>query len=244
MKKNISKYILVLSSLPFFLAGCAPESFQFLGGKEGYWGDDYYFNDDDDSGDWSNGNSNDNDNGSEQSSSQGSSGDAHGGSDGQSDDIVTFDENSTKFGHSFSGTGAGEVAIYAKTENCTDLDLIVPGKYIDSKGTEYQVTKDINNGFNALQATKISLPNGFKEIVQGFDNCMYLKTIYLPSTITSISDDVIVNCISLTKIDFSGTKAQWNSITKGERWNYTAKALSISCSDGFIELQSWAESHS
>ena len=244
MKKNISKYIVVLSLLPFFLAGCAPESFRFLGGKEGYWGDDYYFNYDDDPGDRSNGSGNGNNNGSGQSSSQDSSGETHGGSDGQGDDVVTFDENSTKFGHSFSGTKSGEVAIYAKTENCTDLDLIVPGKYIDSKGNEYQVTRDINNGFNALPATKISLPNGFKEIVQGFDNCMYLKTIYLPSTITSINDDVIVNCIALTKIDFSGTKAQWNSIAKGDRWNYTAKALVISCSDGFIELQSWAESHS
>ena len=106
-----------MSLLPFFLAGCAPESFQFLGGKEGYWGDDYYFNYDDDPGDRSNGSGNGNNNGSGQSSSQGSSGDAHGGSSGQGDDVVTFDENSTKFGHSFSNTGAGEVAIYAKTEN-------------------------------------------------------------------------------------------------------------------------------
>ena len=246
MKKNVIKItgpILTFALLSSFLLACEQKSgFKFINNNNGaYWGEDFY-----DYGDYDNdydydkysysysynyGSSN---NGGNNQSSNNNSGDA-------SD---SFDENSTKFGHSFSGTGSGEVAIYAKPDNCTDTNLVVPSTYVDSKGNRYQVALDCNNGFNALSATSITLPDGFKKIVEGFDNCFYLKKIYLPKSIESIADDTIVNCLALEKIDFKGTKAEWNTINKGDRWNYQAPAFTVSCSDGFIELQSWAESHS
>ena len=238
----------MLSSL---LTGCQKGNFRFLGGKDGAWGDDdYYFDDDADDWNWEDEEDDKDDQPSNKGSSSGNnnktSSNNNGGNNGNSGSTTdggTFDEDSTKFGHSFSGTSAGEVAIYAKTANCTDTNLIVPSTYVDSKGTHYQVAMDCNNGFNALSAVSITLPDGFKKIVEGFDNCMYLKKVYLPASIIKIEKDILVNCIALEKIDFKGTKAQWNAIEKDDRWNYQTKAFIISCSDGTIEMQSWAESH-
>lgn len=249
MKKNtikVSGLILTLGLLSSFLLACEQRSgFKFINNNNGgYWGEDFYdygdyYDDyDDDYGYSYSYNYGSNNNGGNNSGNNNGGNNNGGSSDGD-----TFDENSTKFGHSFSGTGSGEVAIYAKPANCTDTNLVVPSTYVDSKGNRYQVALDCNNGFNALSATSITLPDGFKKIVEGFDNCMYLKKIYLPSSITKIESEIIVSCISLEKIDYKGTKAEWNAIEKDERWNYQAKAFVISCSDGTIEMQSWAESH-
>ena len=243
MKKNIiriSSLILTLGLLSSFLIACEQRSgFKFINNNNGgYWGEDFYDYGDYDDDDW------DDDYGYSYSYNYGTSKNDGGKSNnGGSEDGDTFDENSTKFGHSFSGTGSGEVAIYAKADYCQDDSLIVPSTYVDSKGNRYQVALDCNNGFNALPATSITLPNGFRKIVEGFDNCMYLKKIYLPASIEKIEAEIIVNCISLQKIDFAGTKAEWNAIEKDDRWNFQSKAFVISCSDGTIEMQSWAESH-
>ena len=242
MKKNtirISGLLLTLGLLSSFLLACEQKSgFRFINENNGqYWGRDFY-----DYGDYDD--YDDDDYAYSYSYNYGSSNNGGNNGDGNGTTDETFDENSTKFGHSFSGTAAGEVAIYAKPDNCKDDNLIVPSTYVDSKGNRYQVALDCNNGFNALSATSITLPDGFKKIVEGFDNCFYLKKIYLPKSIESIADDTIVNCLALEKIDFKGTKAEWNTINKGDRWNYQAPAFTVSCSDGFIELQSWAESHS
>lgn len=243
MKKKvirISGLILTLGLLSSFLLACEQRSgFKFINNNKGqYWGEDFYDYYDDYYDDY------DGDNyGYSYSYNYGSNNNGGNNGDGNDTTDESFDENSTKFGHSFSGTGAGEVAIYAKPDNCKDDNLIVPSTYVDSKENRYQVALDCNNGFNALSATSITLPNGFKKIVEGFDNCMYLKKIYLPSSITKIENDILVNCISLQKIDFKGTKEEWKAIEKGERWNYQTKSFVISCSDGTIEMQSWAESH-
>ena len=88
-----------------------------------------------------------------------------------------------------------------------------------------------------------TIPEGFKEIRVGFSDCVNLKTIYLPSTITTICGYALTNCMRLDKIVFNGTKAQWKAIELDDHWNYSAPALGIECTDGYIELQSWYESH-
>lgn len=225
MKKSLFKHILIIFTLSSFLAGCDKGNFRFLGGKEGYWGDENYYFDENEDDNWSFGGGN-------------NSNDSHetSGSD-------TFDENSTLFGHSFASCESGEVAIYARTSNCLDEHLIVPSKYVDSSGTKYQVAKDCNNGFGSLPAKKITLPNGFKEIDEGFSNCVFLTTLVLPSTLTKIEGYALTSCVKLTKIEFKGTKEQWNAIEKGSNWNYlTPTNMVVSCSNGNLENQGWSSS--
>ena len=238
MKKKIiriSGLVLTLGLLSSFLLACEQRSgFRFLNqGGEGYWGEDYYYDDYDDYYEEyskNNKNSSSNNGGGQRSSSNNNGGSSN-------TDELTFDENSTKFSHSFSGTGSGEVAIQANPDNCKDDELVIPSTYVDSKGNKYKVTMDYGNGFGYLSAQKITLPDGFKEIHEGFDMCMYVKRIYLPKTITKLYNEILTSCVSLTTIDFAGTKAQWNAIEKGERWNYNAPAFDVSCSDGIINIE-------
>ena len=238
MKKKvirISGLVLTLGLLSSFLLACEQRSgFRFLNqGGEGYWGEDYYYDDYDDY--YEEYSKNNNKSSSNNGGGQRSSSNNNGGN--SNTDELTFDENSTKFSHSFSGTGAGEVAIQVNSDNCKDDELVIPSTYVDSKGNKYKVTMDYGNGFGYLSAQKITLPDGFKEIHEGFDMCMYVKRIYLPKTITKLYSEILTSCVSLNTIDFAGTKAQWNAIEKEERWNFNAPAFDVSCSDGIINIE-------
>lgn len=244
MKLNIIKVLAgLLIVLP--LTSCDQmDAYRFLmmGNKRGEWGNDMidvFGREDDDDDGWMDGYDGDGDNYSSQnggnSRSSNNTSSSNGGNSGNNE--LTFDENSTNFGHSFSGTGAGEVAIQVFSDKCKDDDLIIPSTYVDAKGNKYQVTMDYGNGFSYLSAQKITLPDGFKEIHEGFDQSMYVKTIYLPKTITKLCNEILVSCVSLSKISFAGTKAEWNAITKEERWNAGAPAFDVSCKDGIINIE-------
>ena len=237
MKNNIIKIIAGLFFIATLTSCSQSDAYEFLrmGNKTGGWGNDmidlFHTDDDRSSNPGGGGKSSSSNNGGGQSSSSNN----NGGS--SNTDELTFDENSTIFSHSFSGTGAGEVAIQVNSDNCKDDELVIPSTYVDSKGNKYKVTMDYGNGFGYLSAQKITLPDGFKEIHEGFDMCMYVKRIYLPKTITKLYNEILTSCVSLKTIDFVGTKAQWNAIEKEERWNFNAPAFDVSCSDGIINIE-------
>ena len=252
MKNNIIKIIAGLFFIVTLTSCSQSDAYKFLrmGNKTGNWGNDaidLFGRDEDDNDDWWDVDDDD-DRGSSSNPSGGgksSSSNNNGGKSSSSNnnggnsnaDELTFDENSTKFNHSFSGTGAGEVAIQVNSDNCKDDELVIPSTYVDSKGNKYKVTMDYGNGFGYLSAQKITLPDGFKEIHEGFDMCMYVKRIYLPSTITKFYKEIFVSCLSLQGISYNGTKAEWNAIEKEERWNYRAPAFDVSCKDGIINVE-------
>ena len=93
--------------------------------------------------------------------------------------------------------------------------------------------------YYCTQITSITFGNNVETIGNNaFINCKSLTTITLPSTITSIGDSAFNNCILLSTINFSGTKEQWNAITKGNSWKTNVPANKIICSDGEITLNS------
>lgn len=65
-----------------------------------------------------------------------------------------------------------------------------------------------------------------------FDN--EVQIVELPSGITSIGAYAFKNCTELTTINYDGTIAQWNAITKGEGWDSNTGDYTITCSDGTI----------
>jgi DNA mismatch repair protein MutS len=46
--------------------------------------------------------------------------------------------------------------------------------------------------------------------------------------------DPLTDCADLIEIQYSGTVDQWNSITKGEKWNYNTGNYTVTCTDGTI----------
>ena len=46
-----------------------------------------------------------------------------------------------------------------------------------------------------------------------------LTSVYIPETITSIGSEAFAGCSNLKDIYYSGTRSQWNSMTKGTNWD-------------------------
>lgn len=69
-----------------------------------------------------------------------------------------------------------------------------------------------------------------------FYGCSLLSDINIPISVTSIEPDAFANSQSLTVINYAGTMEQWNSIFKGEDWNYNISPIcTIYCNDGYLD---------
>lgn len=67
-----------------------------------------------------------------------------------------------------------------------------------------------------------------------FRSCLQLTSITIPSTVVTIGSYAFYACNKLTDITFQGTKAQWDSITKGSLWDGNTGNYTIHCTDGDI----------
>jgi hypothetical protein len=45
--------------------------------------------------------------------------------------------------------------------------------------------------------------------------------------VTSIGISAFASCTKLTVINYRGTEAEWNAITKGSSWNYNCPAVIV-----------------
>ena len=71
-----------------------------------------------------------------------------------------------------------------------------------------------------------------------FADCPNLKTIYMPSTLQSISGRELFTWSNKTiTIVYNGTMAQWNSIPKHVDWDLNHNIVAIECLDGTIQLK-------
>ena len=81
----------------------------------------------------------------------------------------------------------------------------------------------------------VTIPDGVTEIPScAFYGCNGLTSVTIPASVTSIGYGAFFNYSSgATSINFKGTKAQWNTITKETNWN-SAYRYNIYCIDGTI----------
>lgn len=67
---------------------------------------------------------------------------------------------------------------------------------------------------NCYKLTNIKLPNNLTKIADGlFSGCGKLASVVIPKKVTKIDYDAFHGCTSLTDIYYTGTQAQWESIT-------------------------------
>ena len=81
------------------------------------------------------------------------------------------------------------------------------------------------------------MPNHVNMIGEGaFYKCESLTSITVPASVTIIGNGCFQGDKNLKTINFEGTKAQWESITKGDDWNFSIGASVVHCSDGDVNL--------
>lgn len=97
------------------------------------------------------------------------------------------------------------------------------------------VTEIGKEAFCLSGLTDIILGSSVKFILaKVFRECNSLTSITIPESVTIIDYSAFENCISLTSINFGGTKAQWETIAKGSDWDKNTGNYTITCSDGSI----------
>ena len=150
---------------------------------------------------------------------------------------VTFAENSqlTYIGYwAFSGCGRltsitipESVTVIGNDafRDCYNLVEKVDGvSYVDDSVVDFDNT-----------VASVTLREGTRKIYNSaFYEGSKLRNIAIPSSVTSIGEYAFEYCNSLTSINFGGTKAQWNAISKGSNWNYETGYYTVYCTDGTI----------
>lgn len=68
-----------------------------------------------------------------------------------------------------------------------------------------------------------------------FFGCGKLLNILIPSSVINIRDKAFYGCSELTNIEYTGTKAEWKTISKGLSWNDSTGDYMVTCTDGKLD---------
>ena len=104
--------------------------------------------------------------------------------------------------------------------HCTSLKSVTIGKGVES------ICKGMFNECKSL--TSLTIPNHVTSIdSSAFKGCTNLTSVTIPEKVTSIGDEAFYGCTSLTSIKYMGTKAKWNTITKGLIWDANTGSYTV-----------------
>ena len=92
------------------------------------------------------------------------------------------------------------------------------------------------HGGISLKLSSITLPDSVTLVEDTVSDSIWIHEITLGTGVTEIGDYAFINCDSLEAINYRGTIAQWNGITKGVDWNLSVPASAVHCSDGDVPL--------
>ena len=75
--------------------------------------------------------------------------------------------------------------------------------------------------YDCESLTSIKIPDSVTSIGDyAFSSCSSLTSVIIGDGVTSIGKNAFSSCTSLEHIYYTGTKEQWNAISKGASWNY------------------------
>ena len=116
------------------------------------------------------------------------------------------------------------VLIKAKSKNITSCQINANCKFIYTDAFFY-----------CEGLTSITIPDSVTSIGDSaFYSCTGLTSVTIGNGVTSIGPNAFSYCSGLTRIDFNGTKAQWEAIKKGNAWCGYRRYFTVYCTDGTI----------
>ena len=104
-------------------------------------------------------------------------------------------------------------------------------KYTDGDSNAI-IEKSSNTLISCFDCTTI--PSSVTSIGEHAFSLSNLTQITIPNSVINIGNYAFTGCSNLTSITFTGTKAQWNSISFGTDWNSYTGNYTIHCTDGDI----------
>lgn len=100
------------------------------------------------------------------------------------------------------------------------------------------------NAFAWTPLDSVVIPEGVTTLSGTFNECWNLRSVTIPASVTSFKDvpdrndsqdgawGTFKNCSNLSAVNFSGTKAQWNNISKGTLTFKNSGVFKVNCRDG------------
>ena len=145
-----------------------------------------------------------------------------------------------------NGTKSIDDSVFGDCYNLTDITI--PDSVESISGTALSDTAWYDNQPNGLvyagqvfykykgrmpSNTSVTLREGTLGISDdACYDCAGLTSITIPDSVTNIRSRAFSYCKGLTSIIFTGTRAQWNAISKGTSWNSNTGNYTIHCTDG------------
>lgn len=146
-------------------------------------------------------------------------------------DGIYCNELSTLFMLGNQSIVADEDYLYLYKEYLNGYEVNVINNTKDSYGA-------IKTGINGIDTVKMARSMFAWNDAEGelITNTSLVTPPKIPNSITVIGENVFAKCKYIATINFEGTTAQWNAITKGDFWNYQVPATYVQCSDGQVSL--------
>jgi len=117
-------------------------------------------------------------------------------------------------------------ALYVQGEKVTG-DLVLPDGIRTIESCAFSYMEDL---------TSVIIPQGASRIDDlVFSHCTGLTSVTIPVTVRDIGYGAFDRCINLTSIIYQGTTAQWNAITKRQKWDKEMGYYAVICTDGRLE---------
>ena len=103
-------------------------------------------------------------------------------------------------------------------------------------GTMYSTGQLIFDSIFAQNSvTEIIFSDGIVNI-QGVLRCTSVTSVTISSSVKHISSYAFSSCSRLKTINYEGTIAEWNAISKGSNWNSGCGTITVYCSDGNVKV--------
>ena len=128
---------------------------------------------------------------------------------------------------------------YIAKDNClidTSTSTLVLGCKTSVIPNDGSVTS-IGDGafYNCRRLTSVTIPDSVTSIgSSAFSDCSRLTSVTIGNKVTSIDVYAFSGCSGLKRINFNGTKAQWNAIKKGDCWRDNTGDFTVYCTDGTL----------